>query len=319
MAFKRALPERVIIGDSSVRYATRVDIFASGDGGALFNNRFNAPSFVKRVNMSSKDYEVTVKIDVPKPSPTAHLRYQLNIRKGDNFSVPEEISLNDDSATAKILIPWKTKNANDLEIYARTLYVYWDEGKGLAADLPVDIYRVKLTNIHFKHIDEILTKAELRMFANVGSDWIFINDFFPKKGKILSKGMGKTYKHRWNLNNEFTLYVPRGKSFRVFMSGWEDDGIDMLFGKLLDPASPCNRKTKRWFKNSVFSVKNMLFQGCMDDNFGETSKLYSYDRLGKVNQFSNSPQSGVNDDPCPGSRYPLKDRVFLSYTIEKIN
>jgi hypothetical protein len=156
------------------------------------------------------------------------------------------------------------------------------------------------------------------MFVNVGSDWICVNDFFGKKGKVLSKGMGKTYRHKWNLNNEFMLYVPRGKNFRVFMNGWEVDGLDMLFGTLLDPGSPCNKKTKRWIKNVSFSLKIFL-KGCLDDSWGQTSKLHSYDKLGKTDKFTNSPQSGMNDDPCPFSKYPLKDRVFLSYTIEKVN
>jgi hypothetical protein len=63
----------------------------------------------------------------------------------------------------------------------------------------------------------------------------------------------------------------------------------------------------------------MFLRGCVDDNFGETSKLHTYDQLGKTNEFTNSPQSGMNEDPCPGGKYPLKDRVFLSYTIEKLN
>ncbi len=319
MAFKRALPERVIIGDSSVKFATRIDIFANSDGGALQNNRYNAPAFVRRVGMSNKDYDFTVKIDIPRPSPTAHLRYTLKVHKGDNFSAYEIVELNDDSATCHITVPWKTKDCNDLEIYARTINVYWDEGSGISADVPMDIYKVKLTNLHFRYLDETLTKADIRLFANVGNEWIFLNDFLGKKGKVLTKGLGHTYKHKWVLNNEFTVYVPRGKTFRVYMNGWENDGIDLLFGNLLDPASPCNRKTKRFFKTSIFSFGKMWLKGCLDDNYGEISKLHSYNNLGKIDHITNSPQKGFNDDPCPGSKYPLKDRYFLSYTIEKLN
>ncbi|HWB64255.1 MAG TPA: hypothetical protein VG603_12140, partial [Chitinophagales bacterium] len=286
---------------------------------ALQNNRYNAKPFVQRVNMSGKDYEFTTKIDLPRPSSKAHLKYILKVHKGDDFSSYEMITLNDDSGTVHVLIPWKTKNDNDIEIYARTLFVYWDEGSGIAADEPVDIYKVTLNSIHFKHIDEVLTKAEVRLFANVGSNWVFLNDFLGKHGKILSKGLGHTFHHKWTLNNQFTIYVPRGKSFRVYMNGWEADGIDDLFGRLLDPGSPCNRKTRRVFKTSIFSLRHMLLEGCLDDNYGETSKLHSYATLGKVDHFNNTPQSGINDDPCPFSKYPLKGRVFLSYTIEKVN
>jgi hypothetical protein len=60
-------------------------------------------------------------------------------------------------------------------------------------------------------------------------------------------------------------------------------------------------------------------RGCFDDNYGEITKLHNYNNLGKIDQFKNSPQTGFNDDPCPFSKYPLKDRVFLTYTIEKVN
>lgn len=318
-AVKRALPEKVEIGDSSVKFAERIDIFASADGGALMNNRFNSAAFVKRVNMSSKDYDFTVSMDIPRPSANAHLNYKFVKHKADDFSQDETVELNDDSATAHILIPWKTKNANDLEIYARTFYLYWDEGRGVEAGLPIDIYKVKLTNLKFRYINDKLSKAEVRLFANVGSDWIFINDFHGKKGKILTKGLGKTWKHKWVLNNEFTVYVPRGKNFRVYMSGWEVDGIDLLAGDILDPTSGCDKKTKRFFKNRIFSFKNMVLKGCLDDEFGEISNLHSYDKLGRTDHFTNSPHEGKNEDPCPFSSFDLKDRYFLSYTIEKVN
>ncbi len=319
VAVKRMLPEQILIGDSSAKFATRIDIFASGDGGALINNRFNSPHFVLRVNMSSKDYEFTVKANLQRPSPNAQLRYKLELRKGDSFSQYEMVELNSDSGTAHITVPWKTKNANDLEVYARTIYLFWDEGKGTVADEQVDIYKVKLTSLKFRHINDQLSKAEVRLFANVGSHWIFLNDYHGKKGKILSKGLGKTYKHKWQLNNEFTIYVPRGKKFRVYISGWEVDGIDLLAGDILDSGSPCDKKTKRFFKNRIFSLQKMVFKGCLDDEYGEISNLHGYDSLGKINYFNNSPHEGKNDDPCPFSKYDLKDRYFLSYSIEKIN
>lgn len=316
---KRQLPEQIMIGDSSLKFATRVDVFASGDGGALTNNRYNAPDFVQRVNMSAKDYTVHFTISLPRPSPNAHLRYTTAKRKGDNFSAEEIIEINDDSSEVTFTVPWKSRNANDLEIYARSFFFFWDEGRGIAQEQGVDIYKVKLDNLRFRYMNDKLSKAEVRLFANVGSHWIFLNDFFPKRNKILSKGLGKTRKKKWTLNNEFTVYVPRGKSFRVYMSGWEVDGVDLLSGELLDPNSGCNRKTKNFIKNRIFSISNMLFKGCMDDEYGEISKLHGFDNLGRIDHFTNSPNEGFNDDPCPFSKYPLKDRYFLSYTIEKVN
>ncbi len=319
VAIKRSLPEQIVIGDSSLKFATRVDIFASGDGGALVNNRFNSPPYVKRVNMSSKDYEFIVTTDLPRPSPNAELKYTIIRQKPDNFSQYELIETNSDSGFMQVTIPWKTKNANDLEIYARTVFLYWDEGKGLSNEVPVDAYKVKLTNLKFRYLNDKLSKAEVRLFANVGSHWIFLNDFHGKKGKILTKGMGKTYKKKWTLDNEFLLFVPRGKSFRVYIGGWEVDGIDLLAGTLIDPNSPCSRKTKKFIRDKAFSIRNMLLKGCMDDEYGDISNLHSYDKLGRIDHFTNSPHEGKNEDPCPGGKFELKDRYFLSYTVEKVN
>ena len=183
----------------------------------------------------------------------------------------------------------------------------------------MDVYKVKLTNLKFRYINDKLSKAEVRLFANVGSEWIFLNDFHGKKGKILTKGLGKTYFHKWALNNEFTVYVPRGKNFRVYMSGWEVDGIDLLAGDIMDSGSPCDKETKRFFKKRIFSIQNMFFKGCLDDEFGEIGNLHGYNTLGRTDHFTNSPHEGKNDDPCPFSKFDLKDRYFLSYTIEKIN
>jgi hypothetical protein len=319
VAIKRALPAQIMIGDSSLKFATRIDLFASGDGGALLNNRYNSKPFVQRVNMSGKDYELTVKMNIPRPSPNAVLRYQVVRRKGDTFSYDITVTLKEDSGTAHLFIPWKTLNANDLEVLARTVYLFWDEGRGIASEQPVDIYKVKLTNLHFRYLGDKLSKAEPRLFANVGSDWIFVNDFFGTDNAILTKGLGKTRKKNWILANEFTICVPRGQTFRVYMSGWEVDGVDQLAGDIIDPHSLCDRKTKRYLKDKLFSITHMLFRGCLDDQYGEISQLHSYDKLGRTNHFNNSPQEGMNEDPCPGSKYPLKDRYFLSYTIEKIN
>lgn len=319
VGIKRALPEQVMIGDSSLKFATRVDIYASGDGGALLNNRYNAKPFVQRVNMSGKDYEFTVKTNLPCPSANAVLRYTVLRRKGDTFSYDLSVTVNQDSGTAHIYVPWKARNANDLEVLARTVYLFWDEGRGITSEQPVDVYKVKLTKLHFRYLGDKLSKAEMRLFANVGSEWIFVNDFFGTDKAILTKGMGKTRKKYWALSNEFTVCVPRGQSFRVYISGWEVDGVDQLAGDVIDPNSPCDRRTKRYLKEKLFSITHMLFRGCLDDQYGEISQLHSYYKLGRTDRFTNSPKEGINDDPCPGSKYPLKDRYFLSYTIEKVN
>ena len=63
----------------------------------------------------------------------------------------------------------------------------------------------------------------------------------------------------------------------------------------------------------------MLLKGCLDDEYGEITNLHSYNKLGRSDRFTNAPREGKNDDPCPFSKFDLKDRYFLSYTVEKMN
>lgn len=317
IATKRNLPTKIWFDDSTSKFATRIDVFASGDGGALRNNRSDVKPFIRRVKMGSKDYDFVVKTNLPKPSAMAHLKYRIGKNNADNFSAAEKIEVND-SGSIHIVIPWRSEYASDLDIYARSIYLYWDEGNGTAETYPIDEIKVNLSKLYFKKLSESDGEAEVRLFVNVGSDWIFLNDFYGKKGRVLSRGMGKTFKKDWTLNNEFTLYLPHDKNFRVYMAGWEVDGIDDLMGDLLNPYSDCDRKTKFNFKKKLFDIKHMLLAGCMDDEYGEISRLHNSKGLSDTNFFTWSPKDGINDDPCPFSKYPLKDRYFLSYTINKI-
>lgn len=90
------------------------------------------------------------------------------------------------------------------------------------------------------------------------------------------------------------------------MTGWEVDGVYILFGKPLESELPCDRKKKYIFREGSFSLP-MFLRCCLDDNFGEISKMHSYEQLRKTDHFTNSPQSGINEDPCPGGKHPLKD------------
>ncbi len=87
------------------------------------------------------------------------------------------------------------------------------------------------------------------------------------------------------------------------MAGWEVDGVYILFGKPLESELPCDRKKKYIFCEASFSLP-MFLRGCLDYNYGEISKLHSYEQLGKIDNFTNSLQSGINEDPCPPWQLP---------------
>lgn len=312
MAIKRNLPGKIKGQDGSDKYATRMDIYANGAGGALSDVSDHASPYARHIKMSSKDYQFSYRIHLLKPSATAELKFIIEKHKGDNFPVDETVTVSPDG-TVTVTIPWQTQKVADDRVYGRTIYVYWNEGTGTADT--IDEYKVDLTKLYFKKLSELGDRAEMRVFANVGNDWIFLNDFFGKRGKILTRGMGKTFKKHWALSNEFTLYVPRTRTFRVYMAGWEADGVDFLMGKLLDPASVCDEKTRRFLKNSIFSFRNMFLRGCEDDELGEISDVHYYPTGIIPATFTLAPTRGMSNDPCPFSKYPLKDRYFLTYEV----
>lgn len=315
MAMRRALPAKVKAYDGSDKYATRIDIYANGDGGAMNNERSDAASFVRHTKMSSKDYQFSCKVNLSRPSTKAALYVLIERHKGDTYPLDEMVIVSADG-TVTVSVPWHSRGIADSVIYARTVYAYWNEGTGTADT--IDEYKVDLNKLYLRKLSEMGDKAEMRLLANVGNDWIFVNDFLGKGGKILTRGLGETFKKHWTLSNEFTVYVPRTKTFRVFMSGWEADGVDFLMGELMDPASPCNKKTKHFLSTRFFSIQNMLLRGCEDDEMGEMSDVYRYPMGTIPTSFTLSPKGGQSNDPCPFSKYPLKDRYYFTYTISLV-
>jgi hypothetical protein len=316
MAIRRYLPAKIKATDGPDKYATRMDIYANGDGGAMNNERTDAKPYIKHVQMSSKDYHFSYKVNLSKPSANAVLQVMVEKHKGDTYPM-DEIITTDADGTVSITIPWQKFKLADNYVYGRTIYAYWNEGNGTSDT--IDEYKVDLTKLYLKKLSEKGDRAEMRLFANVGNDWILLNDFCSKGKKILTQGLGKTFKKHWELSNEFTVYLPRKKTFRVFMSGWEADGVDFLMGDLMNPASLCDAKTRHFFKLSFFNIRNMLMRGCEDDEMGEMSAVHAYPAGLAPSSFTLSPQSGENHDPCPFSKYPLKDRYFLSYTLKLAN
>lgn len=316
LAIRRNLPEKLAFLDNSYVYATRVDVFANGDGGALRNNRQDSPDFVQKVKMSKKDYTIPITVFLPKPSQEAQLKVSVLARKGNTFKPAEKIIFNND--TAIIYIPWRSADGHDVDIFAKSFFFYWDEGVGVDTSVyPIDEYDVYLQSLFFKKQNDFLGITENRVFANIGSNWIFINDFLGGKKRILTNGIGHSAKRKWKLSNSFKIYVPRDKHFRVFSDGWDADGVDYFMGDIFNPYSPCTRRVKATLKAKLFSFDHMILSGCMDDHLGEVSLLHSFQSLSEKNYFLNYAKTGINEDPCPFSKFPLEKRYYLGYTIER--
>ena len=315
MAIRRSLPARIKAIDGSDKYATRMDIYANGDGGAMNNVRKDAKPYVRHTKMSSKDYQYSYRVNLSRPSTSAALQVIVERQKGDTYPSEEKVTIGADGLVT-VAIAWQSEHVDDSAVYARTINAYWNEGIGTADT--IDEYKVDLNKLYLKKLSEFGDKAEIRLFANVGNQWVFINDFLAKKGKVMSRGLGETFRKRWTLPNEFTVYLPRSRAFRVYMTGWEADGVDYLMGELMDPASPCNRKTKFFLYTRFFSIRNMLLTGCEDDEMAEMGELYHYPMCLMPSTITISPKGGMSTDPCPFSKYPLKDRYFLTYTISQM-
>ncbi|MCG3165708.1 MAG: hypothetical protein POELPBGB_01483 [Bacteroidia bacterium] len=316
IATRRNLPARINM-DSTNKYATRIDIFASGDGGAFDNNRTNQPNFVRKVKMSSKDYVFIVKQTLPKPSATALLKYAVKDRKGNSFTASATYTTNSKEGTITIKIPWKSASVSDEAIFAQSVYLYWDEGTGVPADYKIDEVTVTLNELRFDRFHEALGKAEIRVFLDIGGNYLFLNEF-ANVADIMNDGLGKTRRKNWNFNIPFTVYVPHDKKFRVAAHGFEADGIDKLFGHIVDNYSPCTPATKKMINNMMIDLAPVGIGGCLDDPLGNAIRFHTATEFpGKYMDFVVRSDGGYHEDGCPCASFSPKNIMSIGYRVEK--
>ena len=174
LATRRNLPDKIISAKGDSVFATRVDIFANGDGSAFYNNR-DTSDWARPVKMSSKDYEFRVKNTLPRPSSASKLAFTLVTQKGNSYSGNVEVKA-DESGFALVRIPWKSIGLVDTLVLAKTLYLYWDEGNGASEDYVINSYSVRFKSFKVRRLSEpVLGRAELRVFMDIGGQYIFFN------------------------------------------------------------------------------------------------------------------------------------------------
>lgn len=316
MAVRRALVNKITT-PTGERFATRVDIYANGDGGAFNNNRLGQPDYVHLTKMSLRDYTFTVKSVLQKPSPAATLKYMVVNHAGHNFSAPIDYVLNNDGSCT-VTIPWRTHIQSDIVVFAQTLYLYWDEGSG-ALPGTVSTLKIKVDKLKIRRRKEFLNKSEFRLFMDVGGQWIFVNDLFGTDTDILGKGLGKTHKRNFKINKEYVLYVPQGQEARVYVTGWEADGMDRSFGHIVNDHSPCDKQTKEMMiKSDAIDLKQVALHGCLDDFMGDAANWHKPGTAG-ISKQQLIPQKGRNIDVCPCSKWKLEKGFTLYYTVETVN
>lgn len=319
LATRRNLPDKIksVKGDSV--FATQVDIYANGDGSAFYNNQ-DTGDWAHPVKMSSKDYVFNVQHTLPRPSQNAELKYRLIDRKGNSYESAIEVVCfsTTDSSGASVTIPWKTADIPDTAVLGKTLYLYWNEGIGVPDDYPIHSYSVTLEKLKIRRLSEIffLTPAELRMFAEVGGKYIFLNEFVSKRKDILRAGLGKTIRRSWKIKKSFTVHVPEDRKFRVYVGGWEADGVDKVMGHIIDQNSDCTCELKNRLNDLMFDPTPVGYGGCEDDNMGESIIYHSPLELKSNTHFIISGDGKSYKENCPlGNRTPV-DFHRLEYSIE---
>src|SRR5215208_76115 len=467
--------------------ATRADVFASGDGGALWNNR-EPPDYeiktiqnpfsvtkerkeigtcaevenilcygIQRVPMSEKDYTFILSHDIPPPSDNAKLQVIIATHKGDTFRFEPIITRSDehDQATLEqekgwpphvhVTIPWKTMQELDTAVFARTIYLYWEEqddannnveswgasdeyvkdlriytvsmdrfiindnmdseqpcwaaatgvfatvtaalvGVGLtvaggalllasvaafsqlglvavpaallgtaagggvaAAGVAIDFFGVPALGIGtYYGMGACEPDGEYRAFYEVGGKWYFVNEWLLVSDQvttnsdegILRDGLGDTGERLGDNDldepegcptphgdpclpftivkpgtgsKEFVIYLPKGKDFKIHANGWEADGVDIHFGKIVDPHPSRNnlQQLSNWYNDNLMNVDTFV-HGVDDDPAG------SIDIRWKYSNFTDLNNSGILEGEITDFDYLGNPWVPCSLLIEKI-
>ncbi|MFD8302984.1 hypothetical protein ACFV29_11635 [Streptomyces sp. NPDC059690] len=331
------IPTMIGIDPGPNRFTTRIDIFASGDGGALTNNRDRQPSFVKKVPMDDRDYRFTVTHPLPKPSESALVTAWEQRHTGDTFpgvldishvtvAFPPDQQPPPELAPQMIIgIPWQTRSAPHDAVVARTIFLSWDQGTGVAADYKAHRYTVTLNDLRV-NASEDLGDGEYRAFAAVDCNYVFLNEL-PGDDNILDDGLGDTGDDQtWGIGRSFDIVVPFGGAFRVHAGGWEADGVNDVFGRLIDPSPRCDQQTKDWFNDNLFSSE-VARGGGLDDPIGQVNTVWRVDTAsGELHLEENAAVLGVGEhrDSSIGQISPdisdtnPNNAFTLHYTINQV-
>lgn len=299
--------------------ATRIDVFASGDGGALMNDRPNTQDFVHKSRMGSRDYAFTVRPVEPRPSPEAVLRWRSTLRPGDNF--PGQFHVQVEGSSLRISIPWKGQP--DTAVVARTIYCWWEnptpgiDGFREVAQ-PYQAFEVRFQSMYFNQRKDVTSRPERVVWLEAGGQYLCLNEFVDGEN-ILTDGMAKSFHREWEIGLSLIVYARPGQSFRVHAGGWESDGISRAFGQLMDPMMPCTKATKRAFHKHLWPATPFSLHGCLDDLIGEVHDIHEVDKLGDFQEYEAISFGGENElEQCPGANTVQNDVFRLRYSIRRI-
>ena len=345
MVIQRKLPDLVtvahaIFASSYNLIATRTDILANGDGNAFVNNTkgpYDSQYAVRRVPMSDRDYTFLVEHTIARPTATAPLKWTIAKHDGDSFPADATVTAYPNGTPEKpqphvmVTIPWKSANAPDTAVFARTLHLFWDDAAslGVAAGGRPRIFNVTLDALQVNNPQDGLQTVtpgtagtpptatfrpgQWRVFAEVGGHWLFLNDLFGDD--VLRDGLGNTRNRSWPLNRKFTVYVPPQGRFRVYAGGWDADGVNRGFGHLANPNSRCNDALR---EKAVDFLKMIKDNNGFDDPIGEVALAF-VPAAGRIQGYSLT-RAGEGDyasDPLGGDTDPNGD-FSLKFHVDEL-
>jgi hypothetical protein len=281
-------------------FASRVDMFASGDGGALRNNRtstpsFRRPPFVEPVPMGLSDYAFVAKHRLPPPSPNAQLRWFIKGHRGDTFPQSVQPKVEKTAAdSVRVSLPYSGGKIPDEAVFARTLYLYWDDAigfRGTPIGYGIRSFKVTIEKVLIMQDSRGQTGKKFfftsgvhgglyRLFVEVGGEWACLNEF-AAAADILNDGFASSGDEgdTWDVNLPFDVYVgplelgEPPPTFRVHASGWLANGVDELMGNLLDPNSSCE-SINTWANDKLLTL-GMLKNGGGDEPTGFVHSFYN--------------------------------------------
>jgi hypothetical protein len=323
-ATKRAMLSKIPITPQSTDsvLATRVDLFASGDGGALHNNRASRPSYGHATQMSQQDYVFDLPLDMPKLSqdvtrpmtPIPLLKYRFETQRGDTYT--GEAKIVEQENGLRITIPWKGL-ADDL-VFARTLYCWWENEDRKAVIPEAQAIDIHFDKIHFKQRKDVTSRPEKVLWIEAGGQYYCLNEFV-KGENIFRDGEAKTYRRDWKIDKTLRVYAPAGSVFRVHVGGWENDGISRMYGDLMDPEMPCTKATKKAFHKHLWAATPFGLHGCLDDLIGEVHDFHAVDTLPEMLEIEVKSYGRDNElEQCPGANIEQNGVFTLWYSIRKV-
>ena len=299
---------------TTTHWATRIDLFGSGDGGALYNNRPNMPRFVQKVPIHNRDYEFVAPL-LQKVINPHHFVCSFQKQPGNTFVAEPTWELVDNDSV-RIKVPWKTTHQPDTAVFAQSCLCY--ENNTNPENNKIKSFRITLDTLIIRGVPES-GKGELRMYAAIGNKYLMLNEFVPVQN-ILQDGLGQTKQGTYPIGQTVEVHLLPEDSVWIHAIGWDADGIDKVFGHIFDPNAPFDEILLQNFKEVILDPLRVGLGGCKDDPMGEINQYFTAKELSERKVLTLRSEIVPYDDPCPiGGKQRYEGLFELVFHIDLSN